>query len=338
MPRLFLTTLLVGFGIYWSSLAGAEQAGPPVVGFMSSRAQRDSIGLVAGFRIGLSEAGFVEAESVVVDYRWAEGHYDRLAAIATDLVQRGIAVLVATGGEPSALAAKAATSSIPIVFTTGGDPVKIGLVASLNQPGGNATGVSLLTTTLEAKRLELLHELVPRAKVVGVLVDPEAEAQIREVEAAAQSIGVQIHFAKARNSEQLELALADIVHSQASALLVTGDPFFDTRSERIIAFAAQRRMPAIYQFREYTAQGGLMSYGINLAEGYRQVGVYAGKILKGAKPSDLPVVQSVRFEVRPQRQDCNRNRAPGPAFDPGSCGRDHRMMFIAPGDFRNIRR
>jgi putative ABC transport system substrate-binding protein len=219
--------------------------------------------------------------------------------MAADLVQRGAAVLVTTGGEPSALAAKAATSTIPIVFTTGGDPVKIGLVESLNRPGGNATGISLLTTAPESKRLGLLHELVPGTKVVGVLIDPnyqESEAQARELRDAAGTISQRIHIAYAKNDGELESAFATLVQERADALLVSADPFFDTRRDRIIAFAAEHRMPAIYQFREYALGGGLMSYGVSLPDGYRQVGTYAGQILKGAKPADLPIVQSIKFE------------------------------------------
>jgi putative ABC transport system substrate-binding protein len=271
----------------------------PVIGFLSSRSPGDSTTLVAAFRKGLSEAGYIEGQNIAIEYRWAEGQYDRLPALAAELVHRNVAVLVATGGEPSALAAKGATSAIPIVFTVGGDPVKDGLVASLNRPGGNATGVSLLTTTPEAKRLGLLHELVPGAAVVGVLIDPnspDGEAQSRELRDAARTIGQRIHIANAKNEEELDLAFATFVQERADALLVSSDPFFDTRRDRIIAFAAQRRMPAIYQFREYAVAGGLMSYGTSLPDGYRQVGIYAGQILKGAKPADLPIFQSIKFE------------------------------------------
>ena len=208
-------------------------------------------------------------------------------------------MLVTTGGEPSALAAKAATSTIPIVFTTGGDPVKIGLVASLNRPGGNATGVSLLTTAPEAKRLGLLHELVPATRMVGVLIDPnyqEAHAQAQELNDAARQINQSIHIEFARSDGELDAAFEAFVRAGADAFLVCADPFFDTRRERIVAFAAQHRLPAIYQFREYAQAGGLMSYGISLPDGYRQVGLYAGQILKGAKPADLPIVQSIKFE------------------------------------------
>jgi putative tryptophan/tyrosine transport system substrate-binding protein len=290
---------VMGCGLLAWPHAGRGQQPMPVIGYLSSRSLGDSAALVAAFRKGLGEAGFIEGQNVAIEYRWAEGQYDRLPAQAADLARQGVAVLVTTGGEPSALAAKAATSTIPIVFTAGGDPVKIGLVQSLNRPGGNATGVSVLTTAPESKRLGLLHELVPGAKAVGVLIDPyyrEAEAQERELREAAVTIGQPIHIAYARSDAELEQAFETLAREGADALLVGADPFFDTRRDRIIAFAAKRRLPAVYQFREYAVGGGLMSYGVDLPAGYRQVGNYAGQILKGAKPADLPIVQSIRFE------------------------------------------
>jgi putative tryptophan/tyrosine transport system substrate-binding protein len=288
-----------GLGLVsWPYAARAQQS-MPVIGYLSARSPGETAALLAAFRKGLGEAGFVEGQNAAIEYRWAEGQYDRLPEMALDLVRRGVAVLVTTGGEPSALAAKAATSTIPIVFTVGGDPVKIGLVQSLNRPGGNATGVSVLTTAPESKRLGLLHELVPGAKAVGVLIDPyypEAEAQARELREAAGTLRQAIHIAYAKNDAELEQAFQTLVREGGEALLVGADPFFDTRRERIIAFAAERRMPAVYQFREYVLAGGLMSYGVSLPEGYHQVGLYAGQILKGAKPADLPIVQSIKFE------------------------------------------
>jgi putative ABC transport system substrate-binding protein len=295
--RAFITGL--GATPFWHFGAAAQPAAMPVVGFLSSRSPADSANLVTAFRKGLSEAGYVEGQNLTVEYRWAEGQYDRLPALAADLIKMDVALLVTTGGEPSALAAKAATSTIPIVFTTGGDPVKIGLVKSLNRPGGNATGISLLTTTPESKRLGLLHELLPRAQMIGVLIDPnyqEAEAQEREVLDAAGKIDQKVRIARGTNDAELESALNELSHARVDALLVCADPFFDTRRDRIIGFAAQHRIPAIYQFREYALRGGLMSYGISLPDGYRQVGLYAGQILKGAKPADLPIVQSIKFE------------------------------------------
>jgi putative tryptophan/tyrosine transport system substrate-binding protein len=298
MRRRELITILGGAATVWPFVTFAQPAAP-IIGFLSSRSPADTTTLVAAFRNGLGEAGYIEGKNITVEYRWADGQYDRLPALVADLVQRGVALLVTTGGEPSALAAKAATSTIPIVFTTGGDPVKIGLVESLNRPGGNATGVSLLTTAPESKRLGLLHELVPGAKVVGVLIDPnyqEADAQARELRDAAGSIGQHIYITYAKSETELESAFETLVRERADALLVSADPFFDTRRDRIIAFAAEHRMPAIYQFRQYAVGGGLMSYGVSLPDGYRQVGNYAGQILKGAKPADLPIVQSIKFE------------------------------------------
>jgi putative ABC transport system substrate-binding protein len=300
MRRREFLTFAGGLTASWPLATRAQQPPMPVVGYLSSRSQNETAALVAAFRKGLGEAGYVEGQNVAIEYRWAEGQYDRLPALAADLARRGVAILVTTGGEPSALAAKAATSTIPIVFTVGGDPVKLGLVESFNHPGGNSTGVSVLTTAPEAKRLGLLHELVPHAKVVGVLIDPnytqQAEAQARELRDAARTIGQPISIVYAKSDAELESAFESLVREHAEALLVSAAPFFDTRRDRIIAFAAEHRLPAVYQFREYAAGGGLMSYGVNLQEGYRQVGNYTGQILKGAKPAELPIVQSIRFE------------------------------------------
>jgi putative ABC transport system substrate-binding protein len=295
--RQFIALLSSGVAAWpIAALAQSKQ----VIGFLSSRSPGDSAYLVAAFRKGLSEAGYIDGQNVAIEFRWAQGQYDRLPALAADLVNRQVAVLVAVGGEPSALAAKAASSAIPLVFTTGGDPVKIGLVASLNRPGGNATGVSLLTTAPEAKRLGLLHELVPNAGLIGVLINPnyqEAEAQSRELKQAARSIGQRLRIVNAKNEGDLESAFATLVQERADALLVSADPFFDTKRDRIIALAAQYRLPAIYQFRDYAVAGGLMSYGISITDGYRQVGIYTGQILKGAKPAELPIFQSIKFEL-----------------------------------------
>lgn len=295
--REFIT--LLGGGTVALPLAVRAQSGIPVVGFVSSRSPADSAHVVTAFRKGLSEVGYIDGQNLAIEFRWAEGKYDRLPALVADLLIYKINVLVAVGGEPSAFAAKAATSTIPIVFTVGGDPVKAGLVASLNRPGGNATGISLLTTAPESKRLGLLHELVPKAALIGVLINPnyaDAENQAREVQDAARSIGQEIRISKAGIDKDLESAFTTFVEQRIEALLVCADPFFDTRRDRIVAFAAQSRLPAIYQFREYTVAGGLMSYGISLTEGYRQVGIYAGQILKGTKPDELPIQQSIKFE------------------------------------------
>jgi putative ABC transport system substrate-binding protein len=301
MRRREFITLLGGAAAAWPFAARGQQPAMPVVGFLSARSRDESKHLVAAFRGGLQTGGgYVEGQNVTIEYRWAEGQYSRLPGLAADLVRRGVAVLVTTGGEPSALAAKAATSTIPIVFTVGGDPVKFGLVASLARPGGNATGVSLLTEAPEGKRLGLLKELAPNAAVFGVLIDPNYqghEVQKRDVQEAARAIGRQIQFANAGDDRELEAAFATLVEQGATALLVTADPFFDTRRARIVALAAQFKLPAIYQFRDYVLAGGLMSYGISITDGYRQVGIYAGQILKGAKPADLPVYQSIKFEL-----------------------------------------
>ena len=299
MRRREFITLLGGAAAAWPLAAHAQQPAIPVIGYLSSRSPDESRHLVEAFRMGLAAGGYVEGQNVAIEYRWGEGQYGRLPALAADLVSRGVAVLVTTGGEPSVLAAKAATSAIPIVFTVGGDPVKLGLVASLNRPGGNATGVSLLTTAPEAKRLGLLKELVPDAAVFGVLINPnyqEAEAQSREVQEAGRAIGRRIQIANAGSDQELGTAFAALVEQRAGALLVAADPFFDTRRQRIVALAAQFKLPAIYQFRDYAVAGGLMSYGISISDGYRQVGIYTGQILKGANPANLPIHQSIKFE------------------------------------------
>ncbi len=297
--RRFVTGL-GGAAVAWPLAARAQQRAVPVIGFLSSRSPDESKHLVAAFRSGLqTSGGYVESQNVAIEYRWAEGQYGRLPELAADLVHRGVAVLVAAGGEPSALAAKAATSTIPIIFSVGGDPVKSGLVASISHPGGNVTGVSLLTEVPEGKRLGLLKELAPNATVFGVLIDPNYpahEAQARDVQEAARAIGRQIQFANAGNDRELEAAFATLVEQRAAAILVTADPFFDTRRDRIVELAVQSKLPAMYQFRDYVVAGGLASYGISIADGYRQLGIYAGQVLKGAKPADLPVYQSIKFE------------------------------------------
>jgi putative ABC transport system substrate-binding protein len=299
MKRREFITLLGGAAAAWPLAARAQQATVPVIGFLSSRSPDEAKQSVAEFRSGLRTNGYVNGQNVVIEYRWAEGEYSRLPEFAADLVQRGVAVLVATGGENSALAAKAATSTIPIVFTIGGDPVKVGLVASLNRPGGNATGVSLLTSSGDAKRLGLLNEVVRTTDVFGVLINPNfqgAEAQSREVQEAGRAIGRSIQIVNAGNDQELEAAFVTLGQRRAAALLVAADPFFLTRRDQIVALVAQLKLPTIYELREYADAGGLMSYGISLKDGYRQVGIYTGQILKGTKPADLPVQQSTKFE------------------------------------------
>ena len=289
---------LFGLAATWP-LAARAQGKMPVVGYMSGRAPEESEHLTAAFRDGLSETGFVEGKNVTVEYRWAFGKYDRLAALAADLVNRQVAVLVAVGGDGSARAAIQATSTIPVVFGGGGDPVKAGLVASLNRPGGNATGFTLLTNQMEPKRLGILHDLVPKAALIGVLLNPNfppALSQLAALENAAQTIGQRIAVFRASNDAELDSSFASLVQQQVDAVLVAADPYFDTRRDLIIAFVAQNKLPTVYQFREYAVAGGLMSYGPRITDSYRQAGVYTGQILKGTKPGDLPVFQPTKFE------------------------------------------
>ena len=295
--RAFIT--LLGGAAAWPIAARAQQPAMPVIGFLGVRSPDDTVTLAA-FRRGLNEGGFVEGQNVMVEYRWAIGQYDRLPAQAAELVQKPVAVLVSAGGEPAALAAKAATSTIPIVFTIGDDPVKLGLVASYNRPGGNLTGINIFTTTLEAKRLGLLHELVPQAAAIGVLLNanfPAAERQLRDVQGAARAIGLQIHALRANIDREIEVAFATVASQRIAALAVAASPFFTTRRDKVVALAARHAVPTMYTAREYAVDGGLMSYGIDVPDVYRQIGLYAARILKGAKPADLPVLQPTKFEL-----------------------------------------
>jgi ABC-type uncharacterized transport system substrate-binding protein len=280
--------------------ARAQQPAMPVVGFLNSASPESYAPQLAGFRQGLHEVGYTEGENVAIEFRWAKAQYDRLPELAADLARRRVAVIAATGGSVSAIAAKSATATIPIVFTSGGDPVRMGLVASLNRPGGNVTGVSLFTSTLAAKRLELLHELVPAAKVIAVLLNPanpSSEADRRAVEAAAPAIGLQIVVLKATNGTEIGKAFDALSQYKVDAVLVGADPLFDNSGrDQLIVLAARHAVPAIYDWRDVAAAGGLVSYGSNLAEGYRLAGIYTGRILKGEKPADLPVQQPAKFE------------------------------------------
>jgi putative ABC transport system substrate-binding protein len=300
MNRRDFITLLGGAAAAWPLAARAQQPTMPVIGFMSARSPEDSVHLLGAFRAGLKEGGFVETENVVIEFRWAKGDYGRLPALAAELVSRRVAVIAAVGGEPSGLAAKRATSEIPIVFGIGGDPVQLGLVASLNRPGGNVTGVTLLTKLMEPKRLGLLRDLAPGVDLIGVLFNPNFQAaavQLQQLEEAARAAGQRIVIARASSDEALEAAFVSLVRDGAGALLVTADPYFDTRRDRIVAFAARQRLPAIYQFREYAVAGGLLSYGVSITDAYHQYGAYAARILKGAKPAELPVHQPTKFEL-----------------------------------------
>jgi ABC-type uncharacterized transport system substrate-binding protein len=288
---------LLGVATVWPLAAQAQQ---PVIGWMSGRSPEDSTHLLDAFRQGLRETGFIEGQNLSIEYRWARGGYDRLAALASDLVNLGVAVLVGVGGDVSAVAAKQATSTIPIVFGIGGDPIKAGLVASFNQPGGNATGYTLLTAEMESKRVGLLRELLPDVRLIAALLNPNfppAADQLRDIETAVQTIGRTLVVGRASSDTELDAALESFVLRGAGALLVCADPYFDTRRDRIIAFAARNRMPTIYQFREFAVAGGLMSYGPSITDSYRQGGVYVGRILKGTKPADLPVLQPTKFEL-----------------------------------------
>ena len=276
--------------------ARAQQPAMPVVGWLNAGSSSEH--LLAVFRQSLAEAGYVEGRDVAIEYRWVEGQYDRLSVIAAELVRRQAAVIVAAP-IPAALAAKAATATIPIVFTVAADPVKLGLVASLARPGGNATGVSFFNAELGAKQLGLLYELVPAASRIGLLINPtnaNAEAVTTDVRVAASAIGVQIDVVHASDSREIETAFATLVHNHDDALLVGADAFFFVRRLQLATLATRHAIPAIHFLREYAEAGGLMSYGTSLTEVYRQVGLYTGRILKGAKPADLPVVQSTKFE------------------------------------------
>lgn len=279
---------------------GAQSAVPPVVGFLSGASSSSYGHLVSKFHDGLGQVGFVEGKNVAVEYRWAEGQYARLPALAADLINRRVAVIATTGGNVAAVAAKRATTTIPIVFMSGSNPVAVGLVASLSRPDGNLTGVNLFTNETGAKRLELLHSLVPAAKAIGVLVHrtgSNAPVFIEDVLSAGRLLGLQIHFATVESEHQIDSAFTDMVQAGAGALLVQFTPLFTSRRAKLVSLAAQHAIPALYGGREYAEVGGLMSYGSSLAEAYRQVGVYAGRILKGEKPADLPVVQAAKFDL-----------------------------------------
>jgi len=295
--RAFIGAL--GGAATWPLAVRAQQPVMPVIGFMSSRSPEDSVNVLGAFRKGLSEGGLIEGKNVGIEFRWARGAYNQLPALAAELVSREVAVLVAVGGDPSALAAKTATSTIPIVFNST-DPIKSGLVASLNRPGGNATGVYILTSDLEPKRLGLLHELLPGDAPFGVILNPKfppAAQQGLELAEAARAISRPIIVLNASTDAELDAVLAALVRQRVVAMLVAGDPFFDTRRDHIIAFAAQQKLPTLYQSREYAADGGLMSYSVSFPEAYREVGNYAARLLNGAKPSDLPIMQSIKYEL-----------------------------------------
>jgi putative ABC transport system substrate-binding protein len=292
---------LLGGAAAWPLAARAQQSPMPVIGFLSSGSAVAYTPQLAGFRRGLDDVGYAEGRNVAIEFRWADGRYDRLPGLAADLVGRQVAVIAAVGGSASAMAAKGATQTIPIVFTSGGDPVRVGLVASLNRPGGNVTGVNLFTSTLAAKRLEVLRELVPKATMIAMLVNPtnpNTEPDIKEVEAAARTIGLQLMVVRASNQSDLDSAFRTMSQHSVDALLVGADPLFDNNErDQMIALVSRYSLPAIYDWRDVTAAGGLASYGSNLTDGYRLVGICAGRILKGEKPGNLPVVQPTKLEL-----------------------------------------
>jgi len=276
------------------------RAAVPVIGFLSSRSPDESAHLVAAFRAGLKEAGYVEDENIQITFRWADGEYDRLHPLVIDLVSRRVAIIAAAGGPASPQAAKAVTSSTPIVFTGVDDPVARGLVQSLGHPGGNVTGVALFADALGPKRLELLRELLPSARRVALVVNPTyaaAEAYSKKLEAAARTTGQQILLYKVASRDGFEPAFARMAQQQANASIVQAEPFFDSQRDQLVRLAARHRLPTVYGFREYATAGGLMSYGTNIADSYRQAGLYTGRILKGEKPADLPVMEPTKFEL-----------------------------------------
>jgi putative ABC transport system substrate-binding protein len=299
MNRRELITFTSAAALSWPLAARAQQPAMPVIGYLGTRAPGDDPHLLAAFRLGLKEAGYVEGQNVAIEYRFAENQYDRLPALAADLVQRQVAVIAANGR--AAQAAKAATATIPIVFTAGFDPVAVGLVGSLNRPGGNVTGVAILDVELGPKRLELLHDLVPTATVIAALVNPtdpaRAEITSRELQAAARTLGLQFHVLKASTDQELDAVFGRLVELRAGGLVIGGEPFFNSRSERLGALTVRYAVPAIYQLRTFAAAGGLVSYGSNLTDSYHLTGAYVGRILKGEKPADLPVQQATKVEM-----------------------------------------
>jgi putative tryptophan/tyrosine transport system substrate-binding protein len=290
-------TLLSGAAAGWPTVVRAQQPAIPVIGFLNSRAPSENPAILSAFRRGFEEAGYVEGRNVAVEYRWADGQYDRLPALAADLVGRQVAAIVANG--PAVQTAKSATSTMPIVFVVGFDPLAFGLVDSLSRPGGNLTGVSVLDVEIGAKRLELLHELVPTATIIALLVNPTtpaAETVTREAQAAARGLGLQLHVLHASSDRDFDTVFATVAQLRAGALVIGADPFFTSRSQQLAKLTVDRA-PAIYEFREFAAAGGLISYGTSIVDAYRLAGVYTGRILKGEKPSDLPVQRATKVEL-----------------------------------------
>ena len=296
--REFIT--LLGCAAAWPLAARAQQPAVPVIGFLNLQSADTLTHMVAAFRQGLNETGYVEGRNVAIEYRWADGRPDRLPALAAELIRRRVAVIAATGGDPTVLAVKRATSSLPTVFTMGGDPVALGLVASLNRPGGNITGISQISVLLDPKRLEVLHELIPGVAVVAVLRNPSnanAETQVSSLQSAARSIGIEIRLVSASTKPEIDTAFATLAGMRIGALMVASDPFFNGRRSQIVAEATRLAVPAIFHQREFVQDGGLMSYGTSVTDMYRLNGIYTGRILNGEKPADLPVQQSTKVEL-----------------------------------------
>ena len=296
--RKFIT--LLGGAAAWPLSARAQQPAIPVVGFLHAGSPEPNVNFVVAFRTGLGKTGYVEGQNLAIEFRWAAGQDARLPEMATDLVRRQVAAIVTPASTPAALAAKAATTTIPIVFTTGGDPISLGLVASLNRPGGNATGVAFMTVELTAKRLSLLHELVPGAARVIALVDPNyalAEAIIKDLQEARATLGLQVEILYAGTAREIDAAFATMVQKRADALLMTASPFFTNRRVQIVTLATRHALPVLYDIREFAEAGGLMSYGPSFRDIYQQAGIYTGRILKGERPADLPVMQPTKFEL-----------------------------------------
>jgi putative ABC transport system substrate-binding protein len=295
--RDFITTI-AGSTLAWPLAARAQQK--PVIGFLNSGSADAYPDRLIAFHQGLRKLGYIEGKNIVIDYRWALGEYDRLPAFAAEFVERHVSVLIATGGEPAALAAKAATSTIPIVFAIGGDPIKLGLVASYNRPGGNATGANILAAEMDGKRVGLLHEMMPAAVHVGLLLNPNFPAyatQLNELQQAATIINLQVEILRANTDADIEAAFNFASRKRLEVLVLTASPFFDTRRDKLIGLAAAHALPTMYHFREFAVAGGLMSYGVSIPHIYRQIGVYAGRILNGDNPADLPVQQPTSFEL-----------------------------------------
>jgi putative ABC transport system substrate-binding protein len=300
MKRRHFITLLGGAAVLRSLAARAQQQTVPMIGYLSAGSPESAASNVAAFREGLKEAGYVEGKDLLIEYRWGEGQNNRLPALATELVRRRVAVIVSASGTPSVLAAKAATATIPIVFSVGTDPIAFGLVASLNKPGGNLTGVTLLFDEVASKRLELAHELMPATTIIALLVNPtnpNSETQSRDLQEAARKLALQLHTLRASTERDLDTVFATVAQLRAGALLIGGDAFFASRSEQIAALAARHAIPTISFMRSFAAAGGLMSYGGSLTDADRLVGVYTGRILKGEKPADLPVQQATKVEL-----------------------------------------